>query len=162
MRSEGYSTWSVRLSTLILALQAMRRPMSDTSGFRATKAWKLKRWFSSNECVPEIWRENKPTCTYASACWQARTRHVSVLPEYVHDEAKRVYPCCLCPASVTQYVVYVYSGARGYEAAYEWYQRLQGYESMKKKAETTALTGDIIMTWKQARKLVCMDYVGQV
>ena len=33
MRSEGYSTWFVCLSvsTLILALQAMRRPMSDTN-----------------------------------------------------------------------------------------------------------------------------------
>ena len=50
---------SVRLYALILALQATRRPMSDTSSFWATKVWKLKRWFSSNDCIPVIWRENK-------------------------------------------------------------------------------------------------------
>ena len=46
MRSEGDVSRSVCLSacvsTLILALQATRRPIGDTSGFRTTRAGKLK------------------------------------------------------------------------------------------------------------------------
>ena len=68
MRSEGYGTWSVCvcLSAAILELQGSRWPMSDTVGFRTTQAWKIKRRFSSNDCVQEICRENKrkkPVCT---------------------------------------------------------------------------------------------------
>ena len=77
------------------------------------------------------------------------------------DAGKESVSLLSMPARVS--CVDPYSGARGYEAAYEWYQRLQGYEGMKKKkAEMTALTGDIIMMWKQVRKPVCMDYVDQV
>ena len=50
MRSEHYSTWCVCvcvcvcvcLSVAILVLKATGRPMNDTSGFRATRAWKRK------------------------------------------------------------------------------------------------------------------------
>ena len=43
------------------------RLMSDTSGFRTMKSWKIKRWFSWNDCVQEIWRENKRIkCIYAA------------------------------------------------------------------------------------------------
>ena len=62
-RGLQYVRLSVCLSTLILALQAMRRPMSYTNGFRSTRAWK-KRWFSWNDCVREIWRENKRKSQY--------------------------------------------------------------------------------------------------
>ena len=44
---------SVCVSMLILALQATRRPISDTSGVRTTGAWKIKGRFSSNDCVRE-------------------------------------------------------------------------------------------------------------
>ena len=50
----------VCLSTAILAVQAMVRPMSNTSGFRTTRVWKLKRRFSRNDCIQEILHENKP------------------------------------------------------------------------------------------------------
>ena len=57
MRSEGYCSWfvcvCVCVSPLILALQATRRPISDTNGFRTTRAWKLKGCFSWNDCVRE-------------------------------------------------------------------------------------------------------------
>ena len=44
MCSEGYSTWfvCVYVSTAILALQAMGRLMSDTSGFRQRDLEKQK------------------------------------------------------------------------------------------------------------------------
>ena len=44
---------SVCLSTTILALQATRRPKSDTKRFSATRVWKLKWRFSWNDCVRE-------------------------------------------------------------------------------------------------------------
>ena len=44
---------SVCVSTLILALQATRRPISDTSGFRTTRAWKINGQFSWSDCVRE-------------------------------------------------------------------------------------------------------------
>ena len=56
---------SVCVSTLILALQATRRPISDTSGFRTTRAWKIKGRFSWNDCIREICRENKRKSQYA-------------------------------------------------------------------------------------------------
>ena len=56
----------VCLSTLILALQATRRPISNTSGFRTTQAWKLKRRFSLNDCVQEICPDNKRKSQYAN------------------------------------------------------------------------------------------------
>ena len=55
---------SVCLSTLILALQATRRPMSYTNGFRSTSAGIIKRRFPCNGCVREIWRENKRKSQY--------------------------------------------------------------------------------------------------
>ena len=67
--SEGYDTWSVCvsvcLSTAILALQATRRPMSNTNVFRTTQTWKIKGRFSWNDCVREICRENKRKSQYA-------------------------------------------------------------------------------------------------
>ena len=45
--SVSVSMWFTDLFTAILALQAMGWPMSDASGFRTTRAWKLKRWFST-------------------------------------------------------------------------------------------------------------------
>ena len=33
--------------------------MSDTSGFRTTISWKRKWRFSRNDCIQEIWREDK-------------------------------------------------------------------------------------------------------
>ena len=57
MRSEGYSSWLwVRVSRLILALHATRRPITDTSGFRTTRAWNVNGRFSWNDCV----RREKP------------------------------------------------------------------------------------------------------
>ena len=64
---------SVSVSTLILALQATRRPIS---GFRTTWAWKLKGWISWNDCVREICRENKRNMhnsTGLTATWSARS-----------------------------------------------------------------------------------------
>ena len=46
---------SVCLSTTILALQAMRRLMSDTNSFSATRAWKIMWRFCWNDGVREIW-----------------------------------------------------------------------------------------------------------
>ena len=49
----------VCVSTLILAT---RRPISDTSGFRTTRAWKLKGRFSWNDCIRDIimlWKQAK-------------------------------------------------------------------------------------------------------
>ena len=48
---------SVCVCTLILALQATRRPISGTSGFKTTRVWKIKGRFSWNDCVREICRE---------------------------------------------------------------------------------------------------------
>ena len=56
---------SVCLSATILALQATRRLMSDTNRFRATRAGKITWWFCWNDCVWEIWRENKLKSQYA-------------------------------------------------------------------------------------------------
>ena len=56
---------SVCLSTRILALQATRRPISDTSGFRTMRAWNVKWRFSWNDCVREICLENKRKSQYA-------------------------------------------------------------------------------------------------
>ena len=47
------------LSMAILAVQATGWLISDTSGFRTMRSWKLKRQFSRNDCIQEIWRENK-------------------------------------------------------------------------------------------------------
>ena len=46
---------SVCLSMTILALQAMRRLMSDTNSFSATRAWKIMWRFCWNDCIREIW-----------------------------------------------------------------------------------------------------------
>ena len=48
-----------------LAPQAARRPISDASGFRTTRAWKIKGRFSWNDCVREICRENKRNSQYS-------------------------------------------------------------------------------------------------
>ena len=50
---------SVCLSTRVLALQATRQPMSGTNGFWTTRSLILTWRFYWNDCVPEIWRENK-------------------------------------------------------------------------------------------------------
>ena len=59
MRSEGYGSWCVCVSMAIVALQATGRFMSDTSGFRTMRSWTLKRQFSRNDCMQEIWCENE-------------------------------------------------------------------------------------------------------
>ena len=73
MHSKGYCSWfvcvcvcacacacvCVCLSTAILALQAKRQLMSNTSRFTTMRCWKIKRQFSRNNCIPEIWHENK-------------------------------------------------------------------------------------------------------
>ena len=56
---------SVCLSTTILALQATTRLMSDTNSFSATRARKIMWRFRRNDCVREIWRENKLKSQYA-------------------------------------------------------------------------------------------------
>ena len=55
----------VSVSTRILPLQATRRPISDTSGFRTTRAVKTKGRLSWNDCFREICRENKRNRQYA-------------------------------------------------------------------------------------------------
>ena len=50
---------SVCLSARVLALQATWRPMSGTNRLWTTGRWILTWRFSWNDCIPEIWRENK-------------------------------------------------------------------------------------------------------
>ena len=58
---EGCSSWFVCLCVCLCVWrrlfwhkQATRRPIS---GFRTTRAWKIKGWFSSNDCVRDICHE---------------------------------------------------------------------------------------------------------
>ena len=63
----------------VLALHATRRPMSGTNELWTTRRW-IRTWrFSWNDCVPEIWRENKRKSQRAvdRAPSPARTRHVN-------------------------------------------------------------------------------------
>ena len=90
------SQYLVCLSALFLARKSTRRPMSDTSSFRATKTWKLKRWFSSNDCIQRlrygVKTSEKANFTYASdthapagwLCWRARVMSV-FLSDHAHD-----------------------------------------------------------------------------
>ena len=57
--------WFFCLSTTILAPRATRRLMSDTNRFSATRAGKIMWRFCWNDCVREIWRENKLKTQYA-------------------------------------------------------------------------------------------------
>ena len=62
---------SVCLSTLILALQDTRRPMSDTNCFRTMQTWKTKWQFSWNDFVREISLESKSL--YVASTWSTRS-----------------------------------------------------------------------------------------
>ena len=66
-RSECYVSWfvCVCVSTFILAFQATRRPISDTSSFRTTRAWKIKgRFWLRSRDMP--WKQaKKPICIIA-------------------------------------------------------------------------------------------------
>ena len=75
MRSEGYGTLCVCVSTAIIALQATRWLVSNTSGFRTTRSGKLKKGnFPEKTCVQEIWRENNGTKhIHAATCTNVYT-----------------------------------------------------------------------------------------
>ena len=64
MRSDGYSTLCVCLSTVILALQDMGWPMSDTSGFRTRKTKKAA--FPKLVCIQQ---DIKWSMIVVSHCW---------------------------------------------------------------------------------------------
>ena len=62
MRSKGYGSWlvCVCLSVSVHGYSGTTGwHMSDTSGFRTMRSWKIKRRFSTNDCIHEIWHENK-------------------------------------------------------------------------------------------------------
>ena len=78
--SEKANVWSIQR---VLALHATRRPISGTNGLWTTRRWIQMLRFSANDCVPEIWRENKRKSQRAvdrapsPSGYVTRTRHAN-------------------------------------------------------------------------------------
>ena len=77
MRSEGYSTWSVCLSSLsmtILALQATRRLMGDTNSFSATRARKKRGDFAETTAFERYGVKTSEKANMHNEHWLTSTR----------------------------------------------------------------------------------------
>ena len=113
MRSEGYSTWSVCLSVClsapILALQATRRPMSYTNGFRSA----LKKEFCS-KMLCYLWHVYRDHlwCATSGPGDQMWLRTIYCVTDSAFYTCKSVMQqgCCkLYIQQLMQYVLYLHA-----------------------------------------------------